>query len=260
MRVFDRVDPVTLERRELSLWLLAVSVILILAVGMGLLMYPAVFANPVILSGITLRKFFFGFCVLSILLVGYLVDRQIVIRGLRKRLEEEEKLILRVRQEASADLLDTLPGFDHFRDRLAMEYRRAVTMNRPLTTLIVALKPSRELLNSPVEISAAYGDAAKAMVRKLRTEDSIYLLGAGGFCMVLPGVEATNAYRVANRLTEGLHDAAGASLRFTFEIRVINYPDHAATAMEIERAVRTLVPEEPSPRQAEAGAISTPTG
>ncbi len=260
MRVFDQVDPVTLERRELSLWLLTISVILILAVGMALLMYPTAFANPVILSGITLRKFFFGFCVLSILLVGYLVDRQVVIRGLRKRLEEEEKLMLRVRQEASADLLATLPGFDHFRDRLAMEYRRAVTMNRPLTTLVASLKPSRDLLNSPVEVSAAFGDAAKAMVRKLRTEDSIYLLGPGGFCMVLPGVEASSAYRVANRLTEGLHDAAGASLRFTFEIRVINYPDHASTAMEIERGVRALVPDEPPPRQTEASAASTRTG
>ncbi len=245
MQVFDRVDPGSLERREWSLWLLALSVIMVLVVGMGLLMYPTVFADPVILSGITLRKFFFGFCALAILLVGYLVDRQIEISQLRRRLVEEQKLIVRIRHEASTDLLGTLPGFDHLRDRLAMEYRRAVTLNRPLTALIVALKATRDLANTP-EALTAFGDAARALVRKLRTEDSIYLLGPGVFCMILPGVEANDAYRIANRHTEGLQDAAGASARFTFEIRVINYPEHAATATEIEKAVRAFVSNEPA--------------
>lgn len=246
MDVFDRVDALTLDRREWSLWLLTISVMVILIVGMALLMYPTVFSNPVILSGHTMRKIFFGFCSLGILLVGYLVDRQIVIGQLRRRLIEEQKLAIRIRHEASADLLATLPGFDHFRDRLAMEYRRAVTLNRPLTTLIVALKAAREL-SKTAEAQAAFGDAAKALVRKLRTEDSIYLLGAGVFCLVLPGVEATSAYRIANRLSEGLHDSAGAGPRFTFEIRVVNYPEHAATAMEIEKAVAAFVSDEPRP-------------
>ena len=46
MQVFDRVDPNTLDGRELQLWILAHTVIVVLAVGVGLLMYPAVFSHP----------------------------------------------------------------------------------------------------------------------------------------------------------------------------------------------------------------------
>lgn len=70
MRVFDRIDPTMLDRRELHLWLRAITVMLVMATGRALLMYPTVFSEPVVLTGPTLRKTFFGFCVLSILLAG----------------------------------------------------------------------------------------------------------------------------------------------------------------------------------------------
>ncbi len=241
MKIFDRVDPLTLDRREWQLWFLALTVILVLAVGLALLMYPAVFAHPVVLSGMTMRKSFFGFCALSVLVLAYLVDRQIVIAQLRKRLAEEQRLIIRVRHEASADLLATLPDFEHFQDRLTMEYRRAAATEQPLSLVMIVLKPSRTL-SATIEVATAFGDAAKALVRKLRGEDSIYLFSPGVFCVVLPGVAADNAYRVANRLTEGLEDASGASSRFSFEVRAFNYPEHARSAREIEEAVRAFVP------------------
>ena len=40
MPIFDQIDPRNLDRREWELWMLALTVILILAVGMALLMYP----------------------------------------------------------------------------------------------------------------------------------------------------------------------------------------------------------------------------
>ena len=43
---------------------------------------------------------------------------------------------------------------------------------------------------------------------------------------------------MAARLSEGLHDAAGASGRFAAEVRVFNYPEHASTARELDEAVR----------------------
>ena len=61
MNVFDRIDSKELDRRELQLWLLAITTILILTVGMALLMYPTVFYEPLILTSSTLRKAFFGF-------------------------------------------------------------------------------------------------------------------------------------------------------------------------------------------------------
>ncbi len=255
MQIFDRIDPANLERREWHLWLLAFTVILVLASGLALLMYPAVFSNPVVLSGVTMRKSFFGFCALSVLLLGYLVDREIVISQLRQRLAEEQKMVVRVRHEASTDLLGTLPGFEHFQDRLAMEYRRAVATHHPLSLVVVVLKPTRNLTD-PTEVATAFGDGAKALIRKLRGEDSIYLFNPGVFCVVLPGVEASNAYRITERLTDGLQDASGVSGRFSYELRVFNYPEHAASAREIEEAVRPFAPKHfGRPLSAEMGAL-----
>jgi GGDEF domain-containing protein len=241
IQAFDHIDPADLERRQWHLWALALTVIVILAIGMGLLMYPAVFAHPVVLSGATLRQIFFGFCTLSTLLLGYLVDRQIVISNLRKRLEEEQKRVMDIRHEASVDLLGTLPGLDHFRDRLAMEFRRASHTRQPLSLLAINLKPSRQLADT-AEVQTAFGDAVKALTRKLRGGDSIYLFAPGVFGVVLPGADLYNAYRVVDRLADGLQDASGACTRFAFDVQVFNYPEHAATARELEEAINAFLP------------------
>jgi GGDEF domain-containing protein len=240
MKLFDQIDPLTIDRREEQLWMLALIVIFMLSVGMALLMYPSVFSQPVRLSEPVVQRGFFGFCVLSILLVGYLIERQVMIRRLRKALHEEYTQNLLLRRQASADVLEGLPGFGHFQDRLPMEFRRAVNLQQALSLLLVRLDPSPQLTGDG-EVSAAFGDAAKTLVRKLRGEDSIYLFSPGLFGVVLPGVLNADAGRVVERLSEGLRDASGASERFSFEVRTVNYPEHAASAREIEQITREYV-------------------
>jgi GGDEF domain-containing protein len=246
MRVFDRVDAATLERRDWELWALAMVCIFILTVGMALLMYPTVLSSSEVPGGALLRRSYFGFCVLCLLLEVYLLDRQLVIRQLRKRLREEQQQKARILAQAGADLLGSLPGLAHFQDRLAMEFRRAANIQAPLSLLMVSVKHSRDV-SDPGGNAAAEGDAAKVLIRKLRGEDSIYLFHPGVFAIVLPGVRGTDANRVAERLQEGLADAAGVSNRFAAEIRMINYPEHVSTARELEQlAVRSFpakVPE-----------------
>jgi len=250
MRVFDRVDPTMLDRRELHLWLLAITVILILATGTALLMYPTVFSDPIILSGPTLRRTFFGFCALSILLAGYFLDRQLTIHQLRKQLAEEQNQMMQIRHEASAELLESLPGISHFQDRLTMEFRRASHTQQSLSLLAVQLKSSRELLDAR-EIATSFGNAAKALIHTLRREDSIYQFRPGVFGILLPGVSAADAYRVADRIADRLRAASGASECFSFDIRVVNYPEHIATAREMEKAVVSFLPEnQPAPHAA----------
>jgi GGDEF domain-containing protein len=241
MRIFDRIDPCNLDRRQWELWMLALTVISILVVGMALLMYPAALSNDLIVSGSTKRKIFFGFCALSVLLVGYLLDRQTVIRQLRHGLAEEHKRVVEIRHEASVDLLATLPGFDPFRDRLAMEYRRAASTNWPLSLLVVQLNLSPQL-HDKGEGDTAFGDAAKALLRKLRAVDSIYHVCPGVFAIVLPGMDKGNAYRISTRFTEGLCDASGACTRFLFDLHVFSYPEDASTAREMEEAARSFFP------------------
>lgn len=248
MRLFDTVHQQNLDRRELQLHLLVIVVVIILAAGLALLMYPAVFTQDVVLRGRTLRVAFFGFCGLSVLLVGYLLDRQLTVRQLRHRLMEELRRNVELRRQASADLLQTLPPLSHFEDRLAMEFRRAASTGRVLSVLVVALKPLPSLSDKS-EITAAFGDAAKAMSHKLGAEDSVYLLCEGFFGMVLPGTDTVNAHRLSRRLEEGLQDAAGVTNRFAFDVRVINYPEDAKSAHELGQAVCSLLPE----KQLDAG-------
>ena len=64
---------------------------------------------------------------------------------------------------------------------------------------------------------------------------------------MLPGVNAATAARVKERITEGLRRAAGPNGRFTIEIDVTNYPEHAATAREMEDVLRAHVPSHGTP-------------
>ena len=91
---------------------------------------------------------------------------------------------------------------------------------------------------------AALGDAAKAISRKLREQDSIYLLAYGHFGVILPGLDGIAAQRVSARLMEGLADAAGVSNRFTCKVSAITYPEQVSSAHDLELTVRDLLPEE----------------
>jgi len=237
MRIFDHIDPSKIDRRDEQLWVMAIAMILVFSVGTALLAYPAAFSAPVAVNGLWVRRAFVGFCVLSVLLIGYLIERQVIIRKLRTRLREERKRTARLLSQASADMLETLPRFPHFQDRLGREFRRAVNLKHPLSLLVASLILAADLEGRP-EASSAYGDAAKAMLRKLRGEDSIYLFSPGFFGILLPGVRGVDAHRVASRLAAGLHEASGTGNRFSFELRVVNYPEHVASAREMEETVK----------------------
>lgn len=254
MRLFDRVDPATVEKRDLQLTVFSLAVITVLVVGMAVLMYPTISTHPVIFSERTSKIFFFGFCGLSLLLVGYLVERQIVVRRLRREVAQAQVRYSELHRQAGKDLLDTLAGLNHFQDRLVMEFKRAVNCRDTLSVMVVRLTPTSNLTN-PAEITAALGDAVKALSRKLRREDSLYLFSAGIFGIMLPGVNVQDARLVASRLAEGLSDVAGAVGRFTHDVKIFNYPQHAATASELEASVRLLLPAEMVSEPSLAGAF-----
>jgi GGDEF domain-containing protein len=243
MRLFDRVDSTSIDRREFHLAVFSLSVIAVLVAGIAILMYPTIESHPVIFSARTLKISFFGFCALSLLLLGYLVDRQIVVRRLRREIRRAEARYTELHRQVGKDLLEALAGMNHFQDRLTMEFRRAVNLRDTLSVVVIVLRPNANLVNRG-EITAALGDAVKAIGRKLRREDSLYNFAEGIFGIMLPGVSVQNARIVAARLAESLNDVSGAVDRFTHEVKIFNYPQHAATASELESAVRSLLPNE----------------
>ena len=258
MRTFNQIDPRNLYRSEMHLWSLALGTIFAFTVAIAILMYPTVFLQPVTLSGGAVRKMFVGFCVLAGLLFGYLLDRYFLINRLRRQLEEEQKRVTQGHRDANANLLESLPGFAQFQDQVAMEYRRAASTDQCLSVLVVALALRRNLAET-TEGSTAIGDAAQVLIRKLRGEDSVYLISAKNFCIVLPGVNDKTARIISRRVSEGLHDASGAGIRFSFEIRALSYPTDVQSAHEIEAVVRLFV-DKPGQESTAMDAVLSPAG
>ena len=225
----------------MQLILTASVAIIILAGGLVLFMYPVVFP-PAAPPNRPLASAFFGFCVLSVLLAGYLVDRQQTIQRLRSQIAQDRVRSSNALKQANADFLQALPNFDSFQDRLPMEYRRAVSAKYELSVLVVTIRLQGALAES-IESTSALGDAAKAIYSKLREQDSIYVFTAGYFGAILPGVSVSIARQICARLSEGLTDAAGARNQFTFRINAFSYPEQASSAHDLELAVSGLLPE-----------------
>jgi hypothetical protein len=239
VRVFDHVESVEIDRREIHLRLLALVVICILAVGLALMMYPTVFAKPMTLSGGTFRVVFFGFCTLSVLLIAYLVDRHVLINSLRGRIAVREKAAQLMKQEASKDFLASLHGIDTFTDRLAMEFRRASSAEQPLSLLAIMVKVQAEICNA-TETAVVYADAGRALLRRIRGEDAFFLLESGVFGILLPRISTHNAEVMKEGFEEGLRDAAGLVPRFDFKAQLINYPDQVSSVHEIIDTIHPL--------------------
>jgi hypothetical protein len=116
--------------------------------------------------------------------------------------------------------LETLPNFNTFEDRLAMEFRRAVTANLNRSLLVISIKLLTGFSEASLALSAL-GEAAKVIFRRLREQDSVYNPRPGYIGVILPGVNYVATKKVSTRLKKGLLDAAGANNRFSFDIHSI---------------------------------------
>jgi len=250
MGAFNLAELDKLERRERQLTILAAVVVLVMAAGVALLMYPLVFVHPDETEKLPLRFAFFGFCVLSTLVAAYLLDRQRTFRKLKQQLVSELELNVELRHQANSDLLRTIPDLNHFQDRLAMDYRRASTMEKALSVIVI--KVLFEGNRDSNEETAALGEAARAIARIKRATDSMYLLGPAFFGLVLLDTDTPGANRLTGQLEQSLR-LVGANNRFTCESFVCNYPDHAKSAHELEQAVFSRLPaQQPWLENAEA--------
>lgn len=231
------------DRREFHLTFFACVAILVLAIGLALLMYPAVFTSRTSVNvNKTPQIAFFGFCGLSCLLIAYLVDRQLMIQKLRREIAVGRAQMKERLAQASADLLGTVPTFNTFEDRLTMEFRRAVTTQQSLSVFVIAITFRSEFSHLEVA-TCALSDATKAVSHKLREQDSVYVLRFGFLGVILPGVDTATALRVSNRLSVGLSEAAGSEHRFDFEIYATNYPEQVRSLHDLEQQVCVHLPE-----------------
>lgn len=237
---FNRAELDELEHRELQLTMLSAIVVVILAGGVAILMYPLVFTHDDGGPNWNMRIAFFGFCVLSLLFVGYLLDRHFTVRDLKKRLLEELNRNLQIRDQANVDVLHTIPDMEHFEHRLRTEFRRAVSQQTTISLLLVKVT----LDESNAETSAGkavLGEAARCIARKIRPTDSIYQFASGLFGVILPELSIELAKEISTRVEEILH-AVGTTNKFATQVLLYNYPADVTSAQELEEIVAALLP------------------
>jgi GGDEF domain-containing protein len=237
--LLNKAELEKLERRGIQVTVLSVVFVLVLAGGLASFMYPLVFVHP---EGNkwTLRVAFFGFCGLTLLFEGYLLERQKTLRQLKQQLLAEVERNIALKHQANVDLLGSMPDASQFWDRLTMEFRRAKTMQKTLSLLLLKLGDPK---GTKPDITAVSGAVAKGMSRRLRPTDCIFRLAPELFAVVLPETDAGNGKRIAVRLEEEL-EAARAAFNVAFEISVYNYPQDVASAHEMEDLVKSLMPVE----------------
>ena len=173
--------------------------------------------------------------------MSYLLERQKTLRQLKQQLLAEVERNIALKHQANVDLLGSMPDANQFWDRLTMEFRRAKTMQKTLS--LVLLKVNKGASGKNPDMTAVGGACAKAMSRRLRPSDSIFHLSPDLFSVVLPETDATNGKRVAVRLQDELQNAR-AAFGVVFELSVYNYPEDVVSAHEMEDLVKSLLPEQ----------------
>jgi GGDEF domain-containing protein len=239
--ILNREELDKLERRELQLTVLSVVFVLVLAGGLAAFMYPLVFVHP---EGNkwTMRVAFFGFCALTLLFVGYLLERQRTVRALKQHLLAEVERNVALKHQANVDLLGSMPDASQFWDRLTMEFRRAKTMQKTLSLILLKVGKGTGTGKNP-DRSAVGSACAKAMSRRLRPTDSIFRLSPDLFGVVLPETDSVNGKQVSIRLQQELQGAQ-AGFGVSFEVTVYNYPEDVVSSHEMEDLVKSLMPEQ----------------
>jgi GGDEF domain-containing protein len=242
MRVFDRIDPHDLKKREWHLWLLVLATLAVFAGAIGLLMYPTVFLNPFV-GGIELRKVFFSFCVLSALLLAYLSNRQVVLMRTRDKVFKDQQAKLEAQRELAACLLGSLPDLPLFQARLRAEFQRAALGAQPFSVILGSVKALADSSSADSQLIAMILGALK---RRLRRDDLIYLLAPRVFSILLPGVTHENGECIRERMSRAFgeaHAASGAS----FEMKLLSYPEQTNSLPSFEEAVISFAGVSPPP-------------
>jgi GGDEF domain-containing protein len=222
-----------LERQDWHLWLLAMLFILILGISLLSLMFPVVYwggelhSNPV-----NQRIAFYGFSTLLSLMLVYVLQRQADIRQLKRQVFEAKT---ETQEEETKGLVRgflALPNRRHFRDALAMELRRASTMERPL---VVAMFQVRNLPQEEM------GQAATLFSSLLHYDETVARVSDHTLGIIFPETELVEATTIVQRVRDYV-----LARRQTAQIKtkIIPYPQDAETLAELEIPFRGIYEQE----------------
>jgi hypothetical protein len=214
----------SVERQDWHLWLLSTLMIFLLGVSLLSFMFPTVFWSQ---DGFVLQapqRAFAGFCVLLMLLLTYLAQRQSTVRRLRRQVFEARAMVLELERHGKLLMFQALPGSSQFEDMLAMEYRRAATSNTPLAVV---------LLPFPKTIIEQVGRAASLIHPMLRKGEHLFRLSDRELATIHPGMSSAAATDFSQHLNRLIATETAMP-----EPVVVSYPEGVASLSGIKREIR----------------------
>lgn len=216
-----------LDRLDWHLWALAVLLIFVLGTSLLSFMFPSTFWFGEEADIQRPQRAFFGFCILLALVLVYLLQRQAIIRRLKRQLFQSQAESIKTRDEAAIQSFQTLPGMSQFRDSLAMEFLRASRSDSSLAVVLITV---------PSATRESLGYISNALRSLLRHGESLYRLSDTGIGIILPGMELNKAASFATQ-AEGFIRLPKGEL----DITVTAYPDQARSLKELEQRLRERV-------------------
>jgi GGDEF domain-containing protein len=213
-----------LERLDWHLWVLAVLLIFVLGASLLSFMFPTVFWLRTSASSESQQGAFFGFCTLMALVLVYLLQRQAIVRRLKRQLYEAHSMVAAATREASIQSFQTLPTLNQFRDALAMEYRRASSTGTNVAVVVIS---------TPKASLDSLGYMASVLRSLLRQEESLYRLSDKGFGLIFPGMALKSAASFATQAERLL-----GLPKEDMEVTISAFPEEVSTLMELEQRLR----------------------
>jgi GGDEF domain-containing protein len=215
-----------IDRQEWQLWLLAVVLVLLLGVSLLSFMFPSAFwFSDERMAGAPQRAFL-GFIVLLGLVLMYMVQRQVEVRRLRRRLREALMSAAETEKRALAAAFDSIPGVQQFQDSLSMEFRRASVAGDPMAVVFF------DVSSPGVE---EMGRVAQVFRLMMRRGEGLFRLADNAIAVILPGARTADARSFAGQAEQNVRgQLAGERITAT----VTCYPEGSTSLAELQAPMR----------------------